>query len=54
MEIEWRAKKRNNDKRVSAYSNPCVHEVIYSGEWKNKMSKGLLGKLKDFFEIIFL
>lgn len=40
---KWNAKKSNMNKRVNAYSNPGVSEIIYRDEWKrngqNKSSK---------------
>jgi len=45
VEIDWRAKKRNMDKRVDAYSIPSVSEVIYKNEWKKQPKKGLLRRL---------
>lgn len=31
---KWGAKKRNIPKRVNAYTNPAIMEVIYADEWK--------------------
>jgi hypothetical protein len=38
-EIDWRAKKRNRDKRVDTYSHPGVSQVIYRDEWGHKANK---------------
>lgn len=32
----WNANPRNNAKRINAYSNPWVQEVIYAPEWEQK------------------
>lgn len=38
-EIDWRAKKRNMDRRVNTYSHPGVSQVIYKGEWKKRTNR---------------
>lgn len=36
---KWNTKKRNMKKRVNAYSNPGVSEIIYRDEWKRNNQK---------------
>jgi len=36
---KWNAKKSNMNKRVNAYSNPGISEIIYRDEWKRNNQK---------------
>lgn len=38
-EIDWRAKKRNMNRRVDAYTHPSVSQVIYKDEWGHKANR---------------